>query len=1845
MKKKMKKILAFLCAVVLFVTAVFTEGAMNQAQAETETSTEATSTEPTPVELYGFENVTLNDFVHVSTGSAMHEGEYVYGTDYTYTNSADTNFDKQLFSANVKFITSGGWWTNVIRIGGTASNWGIGVGVNGTEQLMISELDADWDGDGNKEFERTITADQAGVTSFGESFLLQIGYEYLTNDTDGEANDVRVLVYVNGTEVLNEVVSNCDMTRFGNYVRFYIENSSDSIVMTDVELPVEPVELTGFNNVTPGDFTNTSASTTMEETTYTTDQTFALTNETDFNKKLFTAYVKPANSTNWWGWRICLGGTSSKWGVALCVNSSGDTLTVAEFDSDIDENSDQQFSHSISASTAKVTSFVTEPFLLQMGLEYLDNDGDGSENDVRVLLYVNGNAVFNQVLSNCNMSNLGNYLRFYLESGSIEVGTFQSEVKPVTLSSHKTVTISDFQDSAGKEMESKAYDYDAVTQNSSFSLKDGSTSFINKLLSMKVKFGYKEGVTPSWETRMVIPAADGTNGIFMYVNSDGALRIEDKIGNDHGEQITCETAGVSSFQNTPFILQISFTDTSNGLALGVYIDGKLCGTYPWTEATSADYGSKIDLTRGLENSFITVSSIDKGEFPADPLVQPNSTFEKITFGSFGCIDGTYSSIEGTYNGATNVDKKVVCGNIKLNGSGLFQFVLGGKDSNWDGLRLMANSATSMEVKWWNGSNSTLVETFTSDEAGVDFIGQAYDLMISMEVVDDDSDGTSDVKFGVWFDNVLYGDKYYVAYGGGDNLGNKLGIYGPTGGTITLGSVKELLPQPDESYEKVTFQNFAIKDGEYDSKADNFIFKSALKTKDNLDGIVVCGDIFLTDKGDTNNYSLILGEKNSETWNGIHMWIQDSTMSVSAGGDNSIIITSSDAGLGSTFDGQDISLMWSVDFIDGDEDSDTTENDIKIGLWFNGFLYQNQYSTIYNAGTAADFGNTFAVCCPGDGDTITINSAEDIMNLPGEDFGKLSLPDFVHNGTTDDRMASGSFSTAVVDNTWYVAGHAKDHTTLDKKVVSFDILQNGIANSDSYNIRIGGKDNYWYGLALDTTADGSMVLGWFGESGQYEGTWYSISKDEAAVSSFVNETFNLTVSMELVDENGNGTSDVKVRIWFNKIPYVHEGQNYFLFSDRGNELGNILAMKANNASDNGVANISLRTEKGYQSNPYYYENIAEYRGTTKTAPEAPAGYVFSGWYTDENYTEYLEPTVTSGSAYAKFVEEDVLSAKPQVRLADPQVDSNGDGKYDLPAGSTDLRVATTVDHLNYRRISFFIARAGEDGTYGSEYNTATSDENARLVYEKLYAIGKDEEMTYVPTAFSWQSDYFKTFTITGIPEAAWDTMMKVTPYWITMDGTLVRGKVLETCVNDYINNKSQAVSVKYIGDDTMPITGYHGPYVLQDADDVMLFPEYVTDDYFKMIADSGVNVTILEAMDYVAYPSLVKKALALGEKYGIGIYVEDSKLLELASADVTDETKKQNIETRIAEYSVYESFAGIHLVDEPGTDDFHSNEKLVSTYEALAGFLNELGVYTYVNMYPFDEEAASWWENITGTSSEDKYSDYVAEINETLSPVALMWDMYPFSVAEGGTELDVDISRYFWNMAEIRRQAQLNNKPFWAYVQAGANFSDTYENAYFNTKVYAPNKGQFNWNMNTALAFGAQGIQYFELIQPDYFAYAGTSAADGMWDFNRNGLIGAFGNKTQWYDYAQAANTHVGAIDGVLMDSYSTQIIALGDAATATKDLTSMGVTTSAAYEELTSVTDGADVLIGCFDYKGKTALYVVNYNYDAKQEGIELTFTGTYDITKIENAVTTEESASSLTLDMEAGEGILLVIE
>ena len=226
--------------------------------------------------------------------------------------------------------------------------------------------------------------------------------------------------------------------------------------------------------------------------------------------------------------------------------------------------------------------------------------------------------------------------------------------------------------------------------------------------------------------------------------------------------------------------------------------------------------------------------------------------------------------------------------------------------------------------------------------------------------------------------------------------------------------------------------------------------------------------------------------------------------------------------------------------------------------------------------------------------------------------------------------------------------------------------------------------------------------------------------------------------------------------------------------------------------------------------------------------------------------------------------------------------------------------------------------------------------------------------------------------------------------------------------------------------------------------------------------------------------------------------------------------------------------------------------------------------------------------------------------------------------------------YFYNMDVIRKAADDRNLPFWAFIQAGSQWNDGWEKKE-TILPYFPNEPQFNWNVNTSLAFGAQGIQYFPLVQPIQFTLSTTDEGD----YERNGILGGMGNKTRWYGYAQKINKHIAEIDEVLMNSVHKGIIVSGEQAVKDMSMTTC-VIEEGTFNQLQSVSDGA--MIGCFNYQGKTALYVVNYSFEDAQD-IELGFDGVQKVTMIQDAKTSLVETDKLTLQMAAGEGVLLVIE
>lgn len=162
------------------------------------------------------------------------------------------------------------------------------------------------------------------------------------------------------------------------------------------------------------------------------------------------------------------------------------------------------------------------------------------------------------------------------------------------------------------------------------------------------------------------------------------------------------------------------------------------------------------------------------------------------------------------------------------------------------------------------------------------------------------------------------------------------------------------------------------------------------------------------------------------------------------------------------------------------------------------------------------------------------------------------------------------------------------------------------------------------------------------------------------------------------------------------------------------------------------------------------DISDYRSGSFTAPQRD-GYVFGGWYTDPEMTEPITDAVVQGHAYAKFVDAQVLSVRWQL----------SDGT-DADSASTQLRLLTSVDSLDYQRVGLRIT-----------INGSTAELSTDSVYEMI-ADGdrwlRDSKAVFGPAA-----NYFMCRNVTNVPGEVFHSDITVTPFWVTPDGTEVVGE--------------------------------------------------------------------------------------------------------------------------------------------------------------------------------------------------------------------------------------------------------------------------------------------------------------------------------------------------------------------------------------------------------------------------------------------------------------------------------------
>ena len=411
--------------------------------------------------------------------------------------------------------------------------------------------------------------------------------------------------------------------------------------------------------------------------------------------------------------------------------------------------------------------------------------------------------------------------------------------------------------------------------------------------------------------------------------------------------------------------------------------------------------------------------------------------------------------------------------------------------------------------------------------------------------------------------------------------------------------------------------------------------------------------------------------------------------------------------------------------------------------------------------------------------------------------------------------------------------------------------------------------------------------------------------------------------------------------------------------------------------------------------------------------------------------------------------------------------------------------------------------------------------------------------------------------------------------------------------------------------TMPIGGFWGPVRVPDTPYKGASKDLIQDEIYALIKGAGINYISFIERDYVTETDEVISNLELAGKYGIGLFIRDTYL--------TNETTEEELKERVKAYNGYSSFLGITVCDEPGIAEYREKSPHIDTFSKLATKINQSeDMAGYVNLFPKFGEI----ENL-----DEVYDKYVNTYLDTCSPKFISYDYYPFHDAQ----TNKTCWEYFAHLSYYSNKAKERNLPFWPFVEVGGHFWGTVE----PWEQIIPTRGQMLWNVNMCLAYGAKGIQYFPLIQPNYWGVVSEEEAEQ--DFDRCAIIGANGKPTKWYPYVKEANQWIRKIQHVLMEAEHRDVIvnsrAFDEIANATKA------------EHLSGESEEYGALSGVFAYAEKTVYYIVNYDYDHAQD-ITLRLDAVRNITGfVQGGADIEARQDYCTVSLEAGCAALIIVE
>lgn len=1515
---------------------------------------------------------------------------------------------------------------------------------------------------------------------------------------------------------------------------------------------------------------------------------------------------------------------------------------------------------------------------LTVSFEFLNNDGTNT--DLKIGVFFNGKLYQNEYItySGYETANLKQTIKLYVQdTGSLTVASV-STPKPTYLDEYTTTTIG------------------LVKGVSNYTNAIGRSNVDGTLFGVRVNFDNESqffqygGNGSSWYG--IRFQLSGSN----FVAGCSTSELKDYAGNNTSVVFDPKIAfgdESDTFAEKTFDLHISTEklnhDGSGALDVryGFYFNGKLYNeTYFYSYNTADAVGNYV----GFENSipdFANTGSISNKEIDKSlTQLSINDITTDVEGNYYNVLHPTYSR-KGKYLEAANFNNTVFGANVTLTqGSAQTFFQIGGS-GDWDGIRFKAQGSNLVIES--AGVTST---TVTPDIIGAEtFNGTPTSIALSTEIKNlDGGETANDVVYGVYI-----GGKFYTtlfAYNQADNLSNRVVFENwDSGSTFSPVDKTSNYTVPDTLAE-VSFNDFSINDGTY-TNVNNVIGDCTNTKIENLTeavftGYVTFSTVRTTVPGETNSQSTICyaaQDNRADASDGIrisnhHQWVPnpDGTLDVSFFGNHHVQLDPQTAG--ATLIGAKIKLQIVIRPADFDGDGDAT--DALIGIIINDKLYNETFfkiaSGLENVGTYTrvySYGSTIDVASP------AAQLPTDLVTLTPREFGV--------EGTWENNMAYGSLTSNYTD-----ANHSGEPMSLMGKIISMDIVYRG--NNYIHFAPTGGG---WNGLRIQTTAESIKIESSITDAGDCQSV--TCTSDLAGVD--FTKKFNLKITVEAYN-----STDAKIGVWFNDKLYRNSYLKWNGVADKFNASLNILPQ-----TDGYITLSAPEAKLPTAEDGYVCKSLTDYGFEYKTYTGNSESKNITGLSTDKIVVSgklaltgnghmvllgdwlgyYLGIDWESNNVILKHSNgifsnpittplNDVANGQFAFDLVQTIVDADYDGEKD------DVQLELWIDGA-YTRDYFFmdyapsamstVSRVFPDGGTVTIKSSLSNETENGIYYNladgpylvtavttgsdgSIYSIGDEitipGDYSVTSTVGSTESTYYVYLWRQGDyhPDGQNDIrdLVALKKYSAGIEITKSGAKAATLCESTAVGliecrkvllgvaqyeevNTALHYTVDSEGEAVMPIGGFWGPRKI-DSSLSGAETNLIQDKYYSQIADLGVNLINYIESDAVngnVAINQILQNLSLAEKYNIGVYVNDASLNENMTASQFAE--------RLSLYGIFSSFRGVHVYDEPIGNSYNPNnsstQKKISDIAGISKLLNKYtNLFSYINLYP----------SMTGI---ENYYPYLSEYVSSCNPRVLSYDNYPFTDGDNYAAhhgmVNMAHTSYFKNLKAVATSAAQSNIPFWAYVQSGNNFSLNAE----TTTNHDPTMSKFFWNVNTALAYGAKGIQYFPLIQPNYYG-AVTKDENGnitSQDFGRNGLIGANGEPTKWYNFAKQANQWIAKVDHILMRCSGTEVIACGDYAQR-----ATGINTNAAVDGTTVSSSNSDygAIVGVFDYYGKKAYYVVNNHYDNSGEYGDVFDTVTLNFGSSKNLTVYEEfgepatsQASSLSLNIRYGCAALVVAD